>query len=96
MRVSKNLPLVQQLIDSFEECGGEVHLNHIRLGDPIEIVNVRNPVQAFTKVSLVTKDKSYEGWALCVKGDSFCKAVGTEIAFTRAMHALFHDLNGNV
>ena len=88
MQVSKDLVAIQQRIDTLENAGFQVRLEHYT--DLIDEELNGNKIQAETFFVFCNENTGAyaSGRATCSDKDHFCKKTGTQIAFNRAVNAL--------
>jgi len=91
MQVSKDLPAIQQRIDTLLSAGFEVRLQHYT--DLEEELN-GNDIKAETNFVIYNEHTGAyaSGRATCSDKDEFCKKIGTQIAFNRTIHALSRNI----
>ena len=89
--VKRSLPHVQQQIDLLEAAGLEVTLHH-RVNTP-----ANGPrIHGMTWVNISDQDNLIgHGVAVCSVSDNFDRAIGTRVAFRRAISS-FYNVVGHV
>jgi hypothetical protein len=104
MRVSKNIPAIQGLIDKLEAAGYEINLRHYPDKEGITGGRSKNDSEHFhytsfhgmTRMEIKTGGVTARGDAFCSVNDQFCRAEGTRFAFNRAIHELSHAVGRDV
>ena len=85
MRVSKQLPYINYIIEVLEDDGFECEMGH---NSEYEFVYEGLPVKGVTVFTITDGENDFVGYALCSVKDKFNRVTGTKIAFKRAYDAM--------
>jgi hypothetical protein len=90
LKVSKNLPVVQEFVDYLQEKGFVVTLQHLKFDTPQKYTNITSPVSHATTITIYPPDNRgiITGSSACIEEDNFNRDIGTSIAFFRALSVL--------
>jgi 2,3-bisphosphoglycerate-independent phosphoglycerate mutase len=79
MKVSQRLPKVQKQVDALEAAGYSVRLKHDAVRTRSSAVTIHNGDDIVVGL----------GFSTCSEADNFDKAIGTEVAFRRAVNNFY-------
>ena len=93
MRVAKELVAINEIIEKLEDWGYDISLQHVRFEYPEETDN-GHWVQGMTVLDIADQDvlHIYRGFSICSVKDHFCKVIGTQLAFSRALTSLSEQI----